>query len=198
MFSNHGFSSDRFSNERKRGDGHLSITPSDSDGFRSVPVFLSNEKDRCNGRVIKNVNAFLYFLVGASVCTPATGMANIFAVRAVPLPVITEPSSRRCFSRINERAGGEVSWLMSEVWIVRLPAFRVRPELVYQPSAEDRLEDFAFVVIPHSTAQFLVGHFRISLPRAPSFRYLVALHESELRLGVILPADQTRAGLSVT
>ena len=78
---------------------------------------------------------------------------------------------------------------MPEVWVVCLPALRVGPELVDQPSAEHGLKDFAFVVIPHGAAEFLVRHLSVSLPRAPSFRDFVALDEPEFRLRIIFPAD---------
>lgn len=41
-----------------------------------------------------------------------------------------------------------ISRLMPEIRIVSLPAFRVRSELVDQPSTKHRLKDFAFVIIP--------------------------------------------------
>jgi len=89
------------------------------------------------------------------------------------------------------------TFLSSEVRIIRLPSFRVRAELIDQSASKNRQEYFTFVIIPHGAAQLLVSHLRVSLPGTPSLRDLVASHESELGLGIVFPANETRACLSV-
>lgn len=82
-----------------------------------------------------------------------------------------------------------ISGSIPKIWVVGLPTLRIWSKLVNQSSAKNRLEDFTFVIIPHSSAQFFVRHFRVPFSRTPSFRYFVAFNESEFRLRIIFPTD---------